>query len=107
MERFFYSVTATLPDEPTAARFLAWFAEGHIDDVIKGGAESGQAIRLDSSDDGIRVEARYLFADRAAYEAYDAGPAIALRAEGAERFGGAGVRFERRTGLVAYESGNA
>jgi hypothetical protein len=107
MGRFSYSVTATLPDRETADRFLAWLADGHIEDVIRGGAISGHAVRLDDSGGRIRIEARYLFESRDAYEAYNAGPAVALRAEGVEKFGDAGVSFERRTGTVAYESGGA
>jgi hypothetical protein len=99
MAEFYYSVTATLPDEPTAQRFIDWLAHGHIADVVKAGARSGRAIRLDPGGDAaIRVETQYVFASRAAYEAYDAGPAVALRAEGVEKFGDAGVAFERRTG---------
>lgn len=71
MTRFHYSVTATLPDEPTAARFIDWLANGHIADVVEAGAERGCVVRLDPTDDApIRVEARYEFASRAAYEAY-------------------------------------
>ena len=101
MTCFHYSVTATLPDEPTAARFIDWLADGHIADVVEAGAERGCVVRLDPTDEApIRVEARYEFASRAAYEAYSAGPAVALRAEGVEKFGDAGVAFERRTGEI-------
>lgn len=101
MSEFHYSVTATLPDEATAGRFIAWLAEGHIADVVRAGALRGRLIRLDADERGaIRVEAQYAFADRRTYVAYCDGPAVALRAEGVEKFGHAGVQFERRTGEV-------
>jgi hypothetical protein len=113
MGGFHYSVTATLPDKATADRFADWLTGGHIADVIAGGALSGRMIRLDD-DPGtgagggpIRIETQYLFASRKAYDAYAAGPAVALRAEGVAKFGDAGVAFERRTGPVAYGAGEA
>ena len=100
MKPFHYSVTATLPDTATADRFGEWLAGGHIADVIEGGAESGRMIRLDDEDGRIRIETQYVFASRASYEAYCAGPAAVLRAEGVEKFGNSGVAFERRTGEI-------
>ena len=105
MTGFHYSVTATLPDEATAERFMAWLVEGHIADVVEGGARSGHAIRLDSESGEIRIESRYLFPSREAYDAYCEGPALALRAEGVEKFGNAGVSFERRAGQIALSVG--
>lgn len=105
MTKFYYSVTVTAPNHETAVRFEAWLVNGHIADVIKGGAESGRVIRLEAGDTGsIRLETQYIFADRAAYQAYCDGPAIALRAEGVEKFGNAGVLFERRTGEIAFDT---
>ena len=64
MSSFYYSVTATFPDRATADSFIAWLVEGHIADVIRGGAESGRVIALDGepTEDGgasIRVETQY------------------------------------------------
>ncbi|MBC6447446.1 hypothetical protein [Actinokineospora xionganensis] len=43
---------------------------------------------------------RYQFTDRAALAAYEAGPAIALRADGARRFPADSVLVSRWTGEV-------
>ncbi|MFG0257487.1 MAG: DUF4286 family protein [Phycisphaerales bacterium JB043] len=98
MARLHYEVTATLPDEETATRFIRWLLDGHLDDVIRGGAISAEAIRLDGEE--YRVLSRYTFESRAAFNAYESGPAIALRAEGVELFGNAGVTFDRRVGEI-------
>ncbi|MCA9293728.1 MAG: DUF4286 family protein [Phycisphaerales bacterium] len=105
--KLIYTVTAECPDEATAIAFLAWLVNGHLADVIRAGnAESAEAVRFDPLPNDppgapIRCEARYVFPSRAAFEAYDAGPAKALRAEGAAKFAEArGVQFSRRVGLL-------
>lgn len=93
---FVYSVIATLP--PTLIdEYVAWLADGHVQAVIDGGAQHAWVIRLE---DG-RIESRYHFADRAAYDRYNLTTAPALRADGIARFGGRGVGFERHFGAVA------
>lgn len=98
MGRIVYSVVATLPDPRMLDEYVAWLTGGHVDGVIEGGALSGEVVRLDG--EGLRVESRYVFADRAAFERYEREFAPALRADGAARFGNAGVVFERRVGEV-------
>lgn len=100
-----YTVTAECPDEATARDFLAWLVDGHLADVLRvGKAESAEAVRLDqasgaSAEAPIRIESRYVFSSRAAFDAYDRGPAKALRAEGIALFAEArNVKFLRRTG---------
>ena len=97
MSRVVYCVIATLPDAPTAARFIAWLNGGHIRQVIDGGAESGIAVRLDS-DGPPRAMAQYTFTNRAAFDHYVRDAAPALRAAGLKEF--PGVRFERMVGEV-------
>ena len=98
---FFYAVTAQLPDEAVRDEFEGWLIDGHIRDVIEGGALWGRCVRLDSGDGVLRVEAQYGFASREAFDAYQNGPAIDLRREGIERFAEPhGVTFSRRTGTV-------
>ena len=44
---FRYVVTATFTDPAVAERWLAWMRDGHLQDVLDAGAQSGEAIRLD------------------------------------------------------------
>lgn len=96
MPRIAYTVCATLPDEGTAREYLDWLLSGHVQGVVEAGALSGSAARIVDPASPIRVEARYLFANMAAYEAYLHGHAPALRAEGLARFPATrGILFER------------
>lgn len=99
-----YTVTCALPSEAECARYLAWLEDDHLNDVVRGGALSGEAVRLDG--DAIVVETRYRFASREAFAAYEAGPAEALRAEGREKFGeGTRITFTRSVGEVRVRRG--
>ncbi|MHC4975015.1 MAG: DUF4286 family protein [Planctomycetota bacterium] len=98
MAQLHYEVTATHPDQETRERFVRWLLDTHLHDVVDAGALSAEAIRLDG--DGYRVLSRYVFESREAFAEYEAGPAIALRGEGVELFGTAGVVFERRVGEI-------
>lgn len=94
---FVYCVTATLPAD-LIDDYIAWLSDGHVQAVLDGGAEAAWVTRLG---DG-RVESRYHFADRAAYDRYDAKVAPALRADGIARFGDRGVQFVRCFGQVVW-----
>ena len=97
-----YTVIATLPDEPTRSEYLAWLNAGHVDDVVRAGAAWAQVVRIEDPASPPQVESRYLFPDRATFEAYLRDTSPRLRAEGLSRFPPArGVRFERRVGIVA------
>ena len=101
---FRYVVTATFADPAVAERWLAWMRDGHLQDVLDAGAQSGEAIRLDG--EPLTLEAHFRFADRAAFEAYERDGAPRLRAEGLELFPPeAGVTYRRRTGEVAVRGG--
>ncbi len=101
MNALSYTVTATLPDESTAAEYVAWLLDGHIQGVVDGGATSASVVRLRQPDDAIRVETRYLFANRSEYDRYVAEFAPALREDGLARFGpNRGVTFGRTVGEV-------
>ena len=94
-----YSVRAEFPDEATRERYVEWLRDGHCESMVReGGALSGEVTLLD--DGG--VEARYLFGSRADFAAYEAGPAVELRADSARRFPPeSGVRVVRSLGLRA------
>ena len=103
-EQLAYSVIATLPNEATLDEYVAWLRDGHIEAVVRGGASAGWVIRHDPLPGmPLRVEARYLFPSRAAFERYVAESAPALRAEGLARFPASrGVTFERVVGMVEW-----
>ena len=113
-----YTVHAEFADEATRQRYLDWLRDGHVLAVVsEGGALSGEVTVLDSgpaeasepggtSGEGGSalgaVESRYLFGSRAAFDAYEAGPGVALRADGARLFpADSGVRTTRILGTLA------
>jgi hypothetical protein len=107
-----YTVTATLPDEPAAARYLAWLTGGHSQAVLAGGAHSATICRLDppaspagatpaAAGASVRAEVRYLFPDRPSFDHYISEHAPKLREDGLRHFPPSlGVTFERRIGEV-------
>lgn len=96
-----YTVSVTLPDEPTAREYIGWLEDGHLAAVIAGGATSSQIIRIQSSTDQIQLEIRYLFPNQQVFDRYVAEVAPALRADGVRRFPPErGIRFERKSGVV-------
>jgi hypothetical protein len=101
MPRIAYSVVATLPDAGVADEYIRWLTGGHVQQVVSGGAESGLVLRLLEPADAIRVETRYLFPSREAYDRYIRDFAPPLREEGLRLFGpDRGVRMERRLAEV-------
>jgi hypothetical protein len=96
-----YSVVATLPDSRTAEEYIAWLTGGHVAQVLRGGADSGLVLRVLEPDDAVRVETRYVFPTREAYDRYVREYAAPLREEGLRLFGpDRGVRMERRLAEV-------
>lgn len=90
-----YAVRMEAPTRELADEILEWLAHDHVGDVVRAGASDGEVIRIDE----LTIETRYRFASREAFEAYEAGPAVALRAEGRARFGPErGVRMTRTLG---------
>lgn len=76
----------------------AWI-DGHVREVIAAGALAAEVVRLDGADPVF--EARYRFAGRDTFAAYERDHAPRLRAEGLARFGPErGVRYERSLGEV-------
>ncbi|QIS11443.1 DUF4286 domain-containing protein [Nocardia arthritidis] len=96
---FTYVVTAEFTGDEARTEYLAWMRDGHVAKVVElGAAVSGQVVLLD---DG-RVESRYLFPDRETFAAYESGPAVELRAEGARFVESGKVSFTRCTGEVVF-----
>jgi hypothetical protein len=93
-----YSVRSEFSDPDTRQRYLDWLTGGHAQALItQGGALRAEVALLD---DGS-VETRYLFPSREAFAAYEAGPAIALRADSIAKFPPSpDIRTTRSTGTL-------
>lgn len=101
MSAMAYAVTATLPDEATRERYISWLRSGHLDEVIKAGAETAVIVILEEPATPLQVQTRYTFRTRDAYERYIAHHAPPLRAEGLKMFPpSSGVSFSRTTGRI-------
>ncbi|MFQ3648992.1 MAG: dipeptidase PepE [Gemmataceae bacterium] len=93
-----YTVRVWHADAATAERWLAWMHSKHLAEVIMAGARSAELVELDSSE-GRLFEARYRFANRAAFGRYEQQQAVRLRAEGQSLFpAGETIRYERNVG---------
>ncbi|CAG1009576.1 hypothetical protein PHYC_03720 [Phycisphaerales bacterium] len=101
MPRVSYTVTATLPDQPTRLDFVRWLKQGHTDAVICGGAASVEIVVIEEPASPPMVQVRYVFPDRTAYDRYVQHFAPALRAEGLRMFGPEkGVSMSRHLGTI-------
>jgi len=102
-------VLASLPDPGSADRYVAWLQGGHVREVVAaGGAISATISRVletaTSNPPPNRVESRYVFPDREAFERYVALHAPRLREEGLRLFPpSCGVVFERRLAEVVAD----
>ncbi len=100
-----YTVACTFDDAAVGEAWVAWLRDGHLDEVCAAGALDARIVQLDGP--APRYEVRYHFADRAAFDAYEAGPAAGLRAEGLARFPPErGVAYARSVGEVVGEAGH-
>jgi hypothetical protein len=96
-----YTVIATLPNEAIRAEYIAWLEDGHLDQVVKGGAHTAMIARVVEPPSPPQVETQYIFSTHELFERYLRDSAPKLREEGLRRFGPArGVRFERRVGEI-------
>src|SRR5262249_61192900 len=91
-----YGVFVTLP-AGLIGEWLTWMRTRHIADVLAAGALSAEVVELDGSE----FEARYRFASREAFAAYERDHAPRLRAEGLALFPPEkGVQYRRSLGEV-------
>lgn len=98
-----YTVAATFADQATANRWLDWLRQGHIAEVIDGGAVSAEIIKLDASELSFAIE--YRFPSREVFLKYEREHAPRLRAEGLALFPVAGgTRYQRSLGEVVWRS---
>ena len=108
MNRLIYTVLAEFDDSAVCDEFIAWLTDDHAAKVIEAGALSAEVTRLepDPPNKPHRVEVRYRFSDRKAFDLYLAEGAPRLRHEGLARFGPeTGVRMSRRIGDLRLEIG--
>jgi hypothetical protein len=97
-----YTVAVTFPDEETAERWLRWLNDGHIAEVLAGGATAAEIVRRDGP--VIEFEARYSFPSREAFDRYEREHAPRLRVEGLRLFPTEhGIHYHRSTGVVKGE----
>lgn len=94
---FEYTVTAQFTDEAVAKEYLAWLTHGHLAQVLDGGALEARLVTLGPTS----LQVHYLFSSAEAFARYEAGPAIALRADGVAKFPASrGVTMSRSSGAV-------
>ena len=84
--------------------WLDWLENGHIQDVINGGAVSGEIIEMNVLESTLgcqrQFEIRYRFPDRTAFETYERESATGLREEGLAKFPlSSGLSYERSVGV--------
>ncbi|MFO0833100.1 MAG: DUF4286 family protein [Phycisphaerales bacterium] len=101
MHEVAYTVTALLPDAVTRDRYVRWLQEGHIQQVVAGGAKEAIVVVIEEPATPLKVVCRYIFASKEALDRYTSEHAPKLRAEGLRLFGPElGVSFERSVGKV-------
>jgi hypothetical protein len=104
VDQIAYTVIAETKSSADACAFATWLNDGHISDVVKAGAVSGQLVSFDSDSNGIhRFEVRYIFDSIEQFGAYEDGPAHLLRDEGIALFGPESehpIRFQRTVGQI-------
>ena len=77
MTPFRYTVAVSLPDEETAERWLRWLRDGHVAEVLAGGATAAEIVRCDAP--AIEFEVRYDFPSRDSFDRYERELAPRLR----------------------------
>jgi len=99
MNAFAYTVAASFDDASVAEEWLRWLRDGHVGEVLAAGARRAAIVRLDG--DPPSLEARYEFASRDDFAAYERDHAPRLRADALRRFPPQrGVSYRRSTGVI-------
>jgi hypothetical protein len=100
-----YTVTAEFDSLDVAQEWVRWLQEGHLADVLAGGALRAELHRVEATGGAqLRFEARYRFASMAAFQDYERVHAPKLRAEGLAKFPASrGVRMSRSLAEVLTE----
>src|SRR5215208_2845410 len=94
-----YVVAVTFQDRALAGAWLRWLKEGHVAEVIQGGATQAEIVAIDGGEHSFEV--RYEFPSRDAFAAYERDHAPRLRAEGLAKFPvERGVIYKRSLGTI-------
>lgn len=94
-----YTVSVTFQDKALADEWVSWLSDGHIAEVLAGGATDAEIVQLDEP--GLAFEVRYHFPSRTVFQQYENDHAPRLRAEGLERFPvEKGVTYRRSVGVI-------
>lgn len=99
MNEIAYTVTATFSDRAIAEHWLRWLRDGHIVEVLAGGATAADIVALDAPP--LTYDVRYRFSSREAFERYERDHAPRLRAEGLKLFPvERGIVYRRTVGAI-------
>jgi hypothetical protein len=94
-----YTVAVTFTDAALSEEWLRWLREGHIADVLAGGATSAAIVKMDGAP--LSFEVRYRFPSREVFAQYEQQHAPRLRAEGLTLFPPEkGVTYRRTLGEI-------
>lgn len=97
MPEISYTVSVTFPDDSLVESWLRWLRQGHIEDVLAGGATHAEIVAMDAPPRAFEV--RYRFPSREAFECYEREHAPRLRAEGLKLFPvERGITYRRSVG---------
>ena len=105
MTKVRYTVICSIAQAETLPEFLAWLKGGHAQALIDAGALSAEVSVLETeANEGIVVDAAYVFPSRESLQAYFDGPAAELRVDGKTRWIDTGkVSFSRKIGAIDFE----
>jgi hypothetical protein len=99
MPEITYTVAVTFANADLVEPWLRWLRQGHIAEVLAGGATSAEIVALDAPANAFEV--RYRFPSREAFQGYERDLAPRLRAEGLRLFPvEKGVQYRRSVGVI-------
>jgi hypothetical protein len=94
-----YTVAATFSHATQAEAWLRWLREGHIAEVLAGGAVAAEIVQMEGSPHSYEV--RYRFLSRDSFTVYERDHAPRLRAEGVKLFPPEqGITYRRTVGQI-------
>ena len=95
-----YTVAVAFPNRDLADEWLRWLRDGHVAEVLAGGATRAEIVALDGP--SLAFEVRYRFPSREALDRYEREHAPRLRAEGLRLFPiEKGVVYRRTVGVIS------
>lgn len=106
MFRYTVQCEFTGENQEVIDRWLTWLMPDHIQDVIDGGAMSGEVIKLETERPTYAIH--YTFPDRATFEVYERDHAPRLREEGLTLFPlSLGLTYSRHTAEIIGNVGKS